>query len=378
MAGTTATLLGAAALGAGGSIASSALAPDAPSAAELNKQNLITQITPTGTQQVGSIGANGEFIPVQGGAATRVQETPFQTSIRGQQEQLQQDLFQRLGLNAFNEPTIQPRTADAIRAILPSAQGTTEGLGNIRTAQSIEQGLSPFVRTEDFGNEISRLENATFESVANRLRPDFQESESRLVQSLADRGIPLESRAAQLELEGLREQQSDALTQAAFGATAAGRAEQERLARLGLATRGQQVGEGLGLAGLESTTRAQGFQENRAQLQDALQKQLTLSQLESQQRAQQLGERQAGIGELSGLLSLGTPFVGQALNTGAGNNAALLQANAQQQQNQLFSSLAGIGGLALGGFGGGLPSVGASGIPAGGFAQATGVPFYYG
>lgn len=343
-----------------------------PSAEELQRQNILNTITPFGSAQLGSVNEAGEFVPAADVGSIRISETAPQAAIRGRQENLSQELFNLLGGGINVQPNITPRSADEIRRILPSAQASNEGLADIRSSASIEAGLSPFVRTEDFGDEISRLEDATFESVATRLRPDFENAENRLVQSLSDRGIPLESRAAQLELEGLREQQSDALTQAAFGATAAGRAEQDRLARLGLATRGQQVGEGLSLAGLESATRGQLFQENRLQLQDALNKQLQLSRLESAQRAAQFGEREQGLREVGALLSLGTPFQGNITNTGAGNNAAALAAGASGQQSgalsQTVGAISGAAGLGFGGgspFGGGVPQFGTSASPGG-------------
>lgn len=328
----------------------------------LAQENLLTQITPTGTLRVGSIGRDGEFTPAERLAATRIEETPFQEQFRTGREELTLGLLGQLQGFQFPElgsPTVTPRSADAIRAILPSAQGTARGLPSVRSASSIQGGLSPFVQAGDFGSEIERLEDATFEGVRRRLDPTFREREERLRQSLADRGIPVTSRAGERELQRLTEAEDEALTRAGLQAVQAGRGEQERLARLGLATRGQQLGEGLSLAGLEGQTRGQLFGERRAQLQDALQKQLALAELERAQRAQQLQERQLQnqerlnrFGEIGSLFGFDTPFSGSIVNTGAGTQTQNLKTGLRQGRASAIGDLAGVAGTAAGGFGG--------------------------
>ena len=328
----------------------------------LAQENLLTQITPTGTLRVGSIGRDGEFTPAERLAATRIEETPFQEQFRTGREELALGLLGQLTgfqLPELGSPTITPRRADAIRRILPSAQASADGLPSIRTAGQIQSGLSPFVQAGDFGSEIARLEDATFEGVRRRLDPTFREREERLRQSLADRGIPVTSRAGERELQRLTEAEDEALTRAGFQAVQAGRGEQERLARLGLATRGQQLGEGLSLAGLEGATRGQLFGERRQQLNDALRKQLALAELERNQRAQQLQERQLQnqerlnrLGEVGNVLGFETPFSGGIVNTGAGTQSQNLRLGLRQGRAGAIGDLAGVAGAAAGGVGG--------------------------
>lgn len=312
----------------------------APSIQEAARVNLLGQITPTGTLEFGTLGADGELQVDPNVVVARQTESPFLQNIRSGRERLAgallQDIEQSglLQLGALGSSNITPRTADEIRSILPSAQATKEG-------------ISPIVGAGDFGSEIQRLEDATFEGVKRRIDPEFRKRERRLIQSLADRGIPLTSEQGRDELKNLRLAESEALTRASLSAVGAGRAEQERLSRLGLATRGQQ------------------FAENRAQLSDALRKQLALSQLESAQRQQSLqerlvqsAERGQRIGELSSLAGGGLPTA----PSGTGNVGSLaLQAALSRPQSNIAGQVGQLAGLGI-----------ASGVESGAFDNLFG------
>lgn len=246
-----------------------------------------------------------------------------------------------------------------IRDILPSARAAGEGLPDFLGVSDVEGRLTqPFVT--DFAGEGARLEQATFQRTADLLAPRFEEQDEALNQELANRGIPIGSAAFEREKNRLQEQQSRLLQDTAFGAVAAGRQEQERLARLGLATRGQQLGEGLSLAGLAAGQRGQLFGERQGVLGQALQKQLALANLEGAQRAQRFGE----IGSLFGLPGTGFQSVPvPQLGTNPAAQSAALQQQAAQQRNagkggfgQLLGTLGGafIGGPQGAALGGGL------------------------
>lgn len=307
-----------------------------PNTQQLAEGGLIGQITPFGNVQVGQLDPTGQFEQVGGAATVRVQETPFQEQFRTGQEDIALGLLGQVSPQ-LQQPTITPRTAQQIRGILPSAQALDEGLPSIRTAGQIESGLSPIVRPGQFGAEIGRLEEATFEGVRRKLDPQFRRAEERLVQSLSDRGIPLTSRAAQEELGGLRESESEALTRAGLSAVGAGRQEQERLSRLGLATRGQLLTEGVNLANIESGTRKQLFGERQTELQESLRKQLALSELESKQRAAQVREQTGNLSNIRDILGLGGTRVTGPLTTSAGRNAAVLENQSRNQQINRFN-----------------------------------------
>ena len=292
--GTAAALIGSAIIGAGSSALASKSARSqqkgAISAQERAQERAIfegtiDQFTPFGSLRHGSIDPEtGEFVSNEGTKTVQVSESPEQKALREGQQRIranqQRAEFQgadvrqnaltqfqnilgtgALGIDQANLPGI--RSADAIRGILPSAQGTKEGLPS-------------FVRPDQFGSEIERVEQATFEGVRRKLDPVFRERETRLEQRLSDIGIPRGSAAFEREIQKLREQEDEALTRAGLSSVSVGRGEQERISRLGLATRGQAFGE------------------NRAQLQDALQKQLSLTGLELQTRQQLASEQQVG------------------------------------------------------------------------------------
>ena len=186
----------------------------APSIQEAARVNLLGQITPTGTLEFGTLGADGELQVDPNVVVARQTESPFLQNIRSGRERLAgallQDIEQSglLQLGALGSSNITPRTADEIRSILPSAQATKEG-------------ISPIVGAGDFGSEIQRLEDATFEGVKRRIDPEFRKRERRLIQSLADRGIPLTSEQGRDELKNLRLAESEALTRASLSAVGA-------------------------------------------------------------------------------------------------------------------------------------------------------------
>lgn len=288
------------------------------------------------------------FVPQAGITTQLTQESPFQEQFRTGQENLSLGLLSQLtpgltGLRSISdiESALSPVGASASEIGAASGElgnfiTPREVRGNLPGAPSIAsvgRNLTPL--SQDFSSDAASLEEATFQRVQNRLAPGFSDEKERLVQNLADRGIDPDSPAAARAMARLSERQNNALTDAALGAVSAGRAEQERLARLGLDTRSQQFGEQattfdlaralrgqeygqeMGLAGLASAIRGQQFGEQRANIADQLmlsnfaeqqrqarlQEQLALAGLEQQQRGQQFGE----IGALTQFTSPFTP-----------------------------------------------------------------------
>jgi len=253
-------------------------APNVGSTIEQQKQaTQLFQITPQGTLEFGTIGEGGEFIPREGAEGVKITESDFQKAFREGSEGIALDLLGQL---------------------------TGQDLGEFRTASDIESGLqTPLLG--DFADDALRIEKETFEAGQRRLDPIIEQERRDLIQTLADRGIPLSSEAAQKELTRFDQSVGDRQQDLAFGAIEAGRVEQNRLASLTAALRGQEVNE-----------------------------QLALSNLEQQQRAQQFGE----IGALGGFAAPFQPFnaptvdVASIINQGFANQ--LGTANFQEGQRQ--------------------------------------------
>jgi hypothetical protein len=209
-------------------------APDTGATIEQQKQaTQLFQITPQGTLEYGTIDAEGNFVPRPDAEGVRITESPFQQQFREQRESAALDLVSQL-------------------------QGVQ--LGGFRSAADIQGGLqTPLLG--DFADDALRLEQETFEAGQRRLAPIIEQERRDLVQSLADRGIPLSSEAAQKELTRFDQSVGDRQQDLAFGAIEAGRVEQNRLASLTAALRGQEVNEQLALANLEQQQRAQQFGE---------------------------------------------------------------------------------------------------------------------
>jgi hypothetical protein len=194
-------------------------APDPAATARAQAEaNRITQFTPQGQLQFGTIGQGGQFVPGTSGAASQVVQTPFQQALQGRGEQ------GALGL---------------LDVLLP-------GLGNLQPIQ----GLPSLPGGGDFAGERQRLEGEAFNRLAELTRPEFERGLERQRTGLITRGLPEGSEAfsqAQLPFLEAREQQ---LNQAALNALQFGGDEQTRQANLALTTRGQGIGEQQALAQL--------------------------------------------------------------------------------------------------------------------------------
>lgn len=94
-----------------------------------------------------------------------------------------------------------------------------------------------------FADQGASLERATFDRGMNLLRPGHEQAQSRLNVDLANRGLPLTSEAYTRATDRLGRQQGDQLENLALSSVGAGRAEQDRLARLAGAMFGLREGE---------------------------------------------------------------------------------------------------------------------------------------
>jgi len=304
--------------------------------------------TPTGGTTFGTFDEQGNFIPSPDIQTQLTDLSPEQQALQTGQQDLALALQQQLGGQLQ-----QPRTADEIRQRVPSATALSRDLPefrdidvaglpqvNVQRAQESFTGGLPELG-QDFGALAESAEQATFQRGRNLLDPGFEETRTRLAQDLANRGIDPTSRAGVKELDRLERSQGTQLENLALSSVGVGRQEQERLSRLGLAQRGQLFGEqateagiGLSTSQLEAQLRAQGlseqqvqaqvaaqqraqtFGERQTELEQSLQKQLALSNLEAQQRAQQ-------VAEIQGTGLLGTPFQPTPITSlGAGSTGA--------------------------------------------------------
>jgi len=340
--------------------------------------------TPTGSTTFGTFDEAGNFIPDPGLVTQLTEESISQQQLRELQEGLGIDLAGQLG-----GELVAPRSADEIRGRVPFATQLADDLSGFQQADIAQLGGVDFGAGAsqfggalpelggDFGGLAASAEQATFQRAQNLLAPQFQQQREDLSQSLANRGIPINSEAAQKELNRLDASQGTQFENLALSSVAGGRAEQERLSQLELAQRGQlfgeqatQAGVGLQQAGLESqfalgvggqelaaqqlaaAQRGQELGERDLEFQRSLEKQLALSNLEAQQRAQQ-------VAEVQGTGLLGTPFQPTPITAiSAGSTGAT-------PANPLISALGTIGGAAAGGFFGG-PAGAVAGGTAGG------------
>lgn len=210
-------------------------APDPVATAEAQaKANQVTQITPQGNLIYGTY-ENGVFTPAAGHTAMQIEESPFQQQLREGGQGISLGLLESL------------------------QQGGAGNLSGVRTAADIEAGLMPM--ETDLTGASERASQAVYQQAVNRMQPQFERARGQLEQRLADQGIPMGSDAYQEEMNRFEQQQADQLNQLSLQAVQAGSAEQDRLARLQAALRGQQYNEQAGLNTLESQARATQFGE---------------------------------------------------------------------------------------------------------------------
>ena len=141
------------------------------------------------------------------------------------------------------------------------------GLGLERQEQIAGGSLPGLAEGLDFSNlgldgfeqSRGRVEDALFGRTSSLLEPQFQQSEERLLQSLADRGIPRDSEAGRTEIANFQRERDDTFARLADQAVLAGGGEQDRLANLDISTQLQD-------ANLAQSNRATQFNELAALL----------------------------------------------------------------------------------------------------------------
>lgn len=302
----------------------SSSAPPPPDAGQLAQQqaqaNRITQYTPQGTLQFGSVGSNGQFVPGTGGAASQITESPFQQRYRMGMEDL--------------ALTAQTSAAPRIQNLPLSPIDTTQFPE--RRFNLDFSGVNPVPSSADFSEDAKRVEQATFDRALGLLNPQFEQSQRRLDTRLVNAGLPIGSEAYGTEMGNFQRERDDTLSRLAMDAVGAGRAEQSRLFGQALTGRQAQLGDQLADVNLQNTQRAAAINENQAL-------------------------RTGELGELAAMLGLQPvqPVQAQAFFApspvdvvGPANlayqGALANYQNQQQQQQGLLGGLFGLGSAALG------------------------------
>jgi hypothetical protein len=287
-------------------------APDPIATIEAQKKaQQVAQYTPEGNLIFGEIDPVTGAFKQRNTDAMQIQESEFQKQSRLQRETLATELMAQLG--GENGVLQNVRGSSDISSVLPQ-------YGNIGNL-----GMSLPNLSQDFSQDATRVEQATFDAAKTRLQPEFERQKQNLEQQLADQGLPRGSQAFNEALNRLERSQGDQLNKLSLDAVQAGRQEQSRLTGLASGVRGQLYGEQQNAITMQNALRAQ-----------ALQEQLGLLGTEQQSRAQRFGE----IGNLLGITpqftQFNTPQVDAAgiINQGYQNQLGQYQLKLQQKQQQ--------------------------------------------
>jgi len=292
-------------------------APDPAATAKAQAEaNRISQFGPGGNLLYGKVGPGGQFIQDTGGAASFVEESPFQQAARTTGENAALQLARSIAPQAGSLQT-------ASYAGLPAHQFQIDW-----------SKIGAVPNANDFSADAQRVEQATFDRAMGLLRPELDMQERRLNQSLADQGIPLGAEAFVTEQRRFGDQRDRALSDLALASVQAGRDEQSRLFNQALTSRGAQLSDQLQDMQLANQARQTGFGEQQAV------------------RNQQLQELAALLGGAYNPTPA-TAFVAPGMIdvTGPVNAAYQAQvASAQQRaanQNALLGGLFGLGSAAI-------------------------------
>ncbi len=272
-------------------------------------ENRISQITPGGSLIYGTLDANGQFQQRPGGIASQTVETPYQQQMRTSQEGTATNLAGQLGANANNLQQL-------------NFSGLPQGASSIDWSKV--QGVPG---ADQFGAAANRASSAAYERAAQLARPDWEQGQRRLDQSLADQGLPMGGEAYSNEQNRYQRQLEGMQNNLALGAVGAGNDEAARLYQQALQGREAQIGGQTTDIGLANQARSQGI-------------------------AEQTGLRGSQLSELAALLGgQYQPTPPASFNAPAGvdvNGAYQMKQNAQlagqQQQSGLWGNLAGLGG----------------------------------
>ena len=332
-------------------------------------QNRITQFTPYGNLLFGQVGDQGQFVqgsvPEGGQAAAFTQETPFQSQLRSQQENLGLGLAteagQLFGQLAADSPTDYTAGLPdySFQAPTPSQEfiGTLPGAGNVQTTLSTE-GL-PTLPT-DFEGTRQQVASSVYDRQLGLLNPEFTRQREQLEQNLADRGLPIGGEAYNSAIDRLERQQGEQRQRLAQQADIMGGQEAGRLFGQASQARSQQFGErtaqgqfGLGSQQQQFAQQAANVAQQNQARQMQINEQLRDQQLTNQQRQALLNERMGlrgqQLNELAALLGgpqiqRPTFFAPSAVDV-TGANTLSQQAAMLPYQQGMQTYQSGMGGL---------------------------------
>lgn len=299
-------------------------APPPPDPGQLAQQqaqaNRITQYTPQGTLQFGTVGNQGQFMPSTGGSASQLTESPFQQRYRSGMEDL------ALTAQTTAAPRLQNLPLSPIDTTQFPERRFNIDFSNVNAVPS----------SNDFSADAERVEKATFDRSLGLLNPQFEQQQRKLDTRLVNSGLPTNSEAYGTAMGNFQRGRDDTLSRLAMDAVGAGRAEQSRLFGQALTGRQAQIGDQLTDANLQNAQRAGAINE---------------------QQSLRTGE----LGEIAAMLGLQPVNPVQAQSffapspidvTGPANLAyqgALNNYNNQQRNQQgMMSGLFGLGSAAIG------------------------------
>lgn len=210
-----------------------------------------------------------------------------------QQQQAYRQLFNMEGLSPQR---VSPQGLPGTRSLVPTTAGFTaapnvQGVSPNITGQFSSQAgpIGSFVPQSP---DVSATRNAVFEQARALLEPQFNRAIDRTEQNAANAGLPVGSEAYNEMFRPIREQQNQALTQAALQAVLAGNQEQGRLFNqelqgygANLGAQGQQFGQDIATAQQNQGVNAQNFGQMLAAVESLFGRGLQAGQFEQGQNA---------------------------------------------------------------------------------------------
>ena len=115
--------------------------------------------------------------------------------------------------------------------------------------------------SNQFGQQVQSLEDATYQRGMNQMQPRMQQQREQLSQRLANQGLPVGSEAHTAEMNRMERSQNAALENLALSSVGAGRQEHSRITGLAAGLNQQEFGQAMSRKGFDSSEARRQFGE---------------------------------------------------------------------------------------------------------------------
>lgn len=227
------------------------------------------------------------------------------------------------------------------------------------TQGSVDYGGAPGI--QDPNAIRQRSEDAIYGKAASRLDNQFEGQRASLETKMRNQGLGPEDAAWKAQMQGLGQQSNDAYGQAQYDAVTGGMGEANQMYNQQMGLRNMATGEVDRRSAFYNQAAQQRYNQSAGAIGQNFGQQMNAAQFANQMRQQDISERMTmrgqGLNEINALLSGGQVGMPQMPSFNQGGQAtppnymqAAAQNQSQQNANNPWAAIMGMGGQALGGW----------------------------